>query len=126
MGGKFVDYSIPRGDREEEDEEIENKYEKENYALEKETLKEENKPKLNEKPKFKVPRAFDEKYYAEHVRKAREEHDFDRKYILYWEQLERYAKSAFNFYTHVMCEFYKNLNMQEQMPNFVSACLNEE
>lgn len=124
MGGKFVDYSIPRGDRE-DDEEIEVKYNK--YKVEQIKEVEKLEPEVKEqKPKLKVPRAFDEKYYSDHVSTAHEKHSFDKKYILYWEQLERYAKSAYNFYTHVMCEFYKIVKMPERMPDFVKPCLDEE
>ena len=132
MPGRNLGLSVPRGDYDEEEyEAIMKQYS--DYDDTKAKVVETAKPSAEvpvlkvpeEKPKLKVPRAFDESYYENHIEKAHTDYNHDKKYILYWEQLGRYEKEAYKFYTCVMCDFYKSIHQEDKMPDFIKQRMDE-
>ena len=131
--GSFIDFSIPKGDRDLEDDElIEDSPveidESPSVLPEKEDAKNlvvkviannQEKGKRVSVEAMPIPRAFDSEYYQSKVDIANFHHDRDAAIKAL--AIKKYADIAYEFYRHIMYIFNKKNNILNQ-PEYIQTC----
>lgn len=132
MGGRFIDYSIPRGDRDFVDDEdlatngpaqieespsvLPETEECKNLVVKVISHNQEQGKRVNVKA-MPIPRAFDLDYYQDRIEKANFNHD--RVAAVRAVAVKRYADIVYEFYKNVMYIFNKKHDILD-MPEYVN------